>query len=77
MPRSTIYPRWGSDLLLDGVTYHRIDSGDIPPAYAEVPVTLDDNGIILPVCLEFRSLTVTYTKIKVKDVWGSDWGMCE
>ncbi|KAK7032413.1 hypothetical protein VNI00_013161 [Paramarasmius palmivorus] len=38
--------RWQSNLVLDGVHYHALDSEDIPAAYASVPVTLDDNGDI-------------------------------
>jgi hypothetical protein len=33
-----------SDLLLDGTPFHTVDSGDVAPGYAEVDVTLDDNG---------------------------------
>ena len=71
--------RGTSELVLDGITYHRVDTRYIPLAYAEVPVTLDDNrnGVTLPVCLELLSLTVAYTKIKVEDVCGSNWDMCE
>ena len=31
-------------LLLNGVEYHRVDTDDIPPGYASVPVLVDDNG---------------------------------
>lgn len=31
-------------LKLDDVTYHRIDSSDVPPGYSSVPITVDDNG---------------------------------
>jgi len=78
---SIIYhPRqaWESPVLvLDGVTYHRVDTDDIPPAHAEVPVTLNEYGKIWPVCFEFFSLTIINMEIKVKDVCGSNWGMCE
>ena len=58
------HPRYRSNLDLDGVTYHRIDSQDIPSAHAEVPVTLDDNGNTFPVCFGFLSLAVTYAEPK-------------
>ena len=44
-------------LVLDGIPYHTIDAVDIPPAFAEVPVTLNDNGAILPVCFLLATLT--------------------
>lgn len=31
---------------LDGVYFHRVDTDDIPPGYASVPVTVNDNGRI-------------------------------
>ena len=37
-------------LILDGIPYHTVETADIPPAFAEVPVTLDDNGVTFPVC---------------------------
>lgn len=33
-------------LVLDGARYHRIETGQVPPGYASVPVELDDNGTI-------------------------------
>ena len=41
-------PAHGDDLNsllhLDGATYHRVDSDDVPPGYSSVPVKVDDNG---------------------------------
>ena len=31
-------------LKLDGVSYHRIESDEVPPGYSSVPVKVDDNG---------------------------------
>ncbi|KAL9586671.1 MAG: hypothetical protein Q9212_000740 [Teloschistes hypoglaucus] len=31
-------------MKLDDVTYHQVESGDVPPGYSSVPVTVDDNG---------------------------------
>ena len=31
-------------LELDGVTYHRVESNDVPPGYSSVPVKVDDHG---------------------------------
>ncbi|CAF9922508.1 MAG: hypothetical protein ALECFALPRED_002108 [Alectoria fallacina] len=31
-------------LILDGVSYHRIESDEVPPGYSSVPVKVDDNG---------------------------------
>src|SRR5262249_12098776 len=38
---------WGAAtprLVLDDALYHRIDSNDIPPGFASVPVIIDDQG---------------------------------
>lgn len=32
------------DLVFDGTPYHQLDSKKVPPGYAKVDVTLDDNG---------------------------------
>ncbi|KAF9958126.1 hypothetical protein BGZ72_000870 [Mortierella alpina] len=32
-------------LSLGGITFHAVDTSDIPPAYADVPVLLNDNGV--------------------------------
>ncbi|KAI9763061.1 MAG: hypothetical protein M1840_000952 [Geoglossum simile] len=34
-------------LVLDGVTYHSVDTDDIPVGYASVPMKVSDNGILL------------------------------
>jgi len=60
------YAPRGSDLVLDGVTYHRVEGGQVPCSNAEVPVTLDDNGTIVPVCSEFLSLTIAHSEIKAR-----------
>lgn len=36
----------GVNCMLDGVAYHYIESTDVPPGYASVPVKIDDNGTI-------------------------------
>lgn len=33
-----------SGLTLDGVQYHRVNTDDVPPGWAAVPVQVDDNG---------------------------------
>ncbi|KAF9342541.1 hypothetical protein BGX26_007325, partial [Mortierella sp. AD094] len=33
------------NLVLDGASYHRVDTAKIPNGYAEVDVLIDDNGI--------------------------------
>lgn len=35
-------------LQLDDARYHRIETEDVPPAWADVPVRLDDDGTIIP-----------------------------
>ena len=37
----------GNYLSLDGVSYHKISSGDVPNGWCKVPVELNDNGIEL------------------------------
>ncbi|KAH7389357.1 hypothetical protein DE146DRAFT_680235 [Phaeosphaeria sp. MPI-PUGE-AT-0046c] len=45
VPNSTGNVR-GGRYVLEGVTYHTIDTNDIPAGYASVPVKIDDNGEI-------------------------------
>jgi Domain of unknown function (DUF4419) len=35
-------------LQLDEARYHRIDTDEVPPGWASVPVELNDNGTIIP-----------------------------
>ncbi|GJJ78992.1 hypothetical protein EMPS_11351 [Entomortierella parvispora] len=44
--------RSGQVLIMDGATYHHVDTNDIPPAFAEVPVLLNDNGV------EFKTVMI-------------------
>ncbi|KAF8310914.1 hypothetical protein F5887DRAFT_1051423 [Amanita rubescens] len=41
---SRVAHRTGHQLVLDGVSYPKIDSQDVPVGFAEVDVELDDNG---------------------------------
>ena len=43
-------------LILEGIPYHSLDTEEVPPAFAEVPVILDDNGAIFPVGFRFSTL---------------------
>ncbi|CAM6123541.1 unnamed protein product [Calypogeia fissa] len=61
-------------LNMDGIKYHRVETGDIPAAYAEVGVKLNDNGV------EFQTIMVaglvgmelTSSCVKSKDHEGKD-----
>ncbi|CAM6084376.1 unnamed protein product [Calypogeia fissa] len=61
-------------LNMDGMEYHRVETGDIPAAYAEVEVKLNDNGV------EFQTIMVaglvgmkiTSSGVKSKDHEGKD-----
>ena len=59
---TTVYHSWpkrGQVLVLAGMSYHTVDTANIPPAFAEVLVALDDNGVTLPV--RFLGPTATHT----------------
>ena len=42
---------YGNTLVLDGVTYPRLDSGEVPAGYAQVDVTLEMNHKDYPTAL--------------------------
>jgi len=57
-------------LVLDNMPYHRIDTNDIPPGYAEVDVKLDDNGEKID-CI----LTAGLVGSMVRDSKDMDWNL--
>jgi hypothetical protein len=52
----------GGKYQLDGVTYHSIDTHDIPSGFASVPVKVDDNGVVHRTKMVAGSLGINVTK---------------
>ena len=48
-------------LELDGVTYHTVDSHDVPPGYSSVPVKVDDNGDVFDSTMVAGSVGINCT----------------
>ena len=48
-------------LELDGVTYHTVDSDDVPPGYSSVPVKVDDNGDVFDSTMVAGSVGINCT----------------
>ena len=57
----TIHSRYGETLRLDGVTYHRVDSEEVPPGYSSVPVTVNDNGDLFDAMMVAGSVGINCT----------------
>lgn len=53
--------RGGRGYKLDGMVYHTVDSDEIPPAYATVPVKINDNGNELAAIMLAGSIGKQYT----------------
>lgn len=47
------------NLVLDGATYHRIDSDQVPPGYSSVPVLIDDDGNQVPAMMVAGSVGIS------------------
>ena len=52
-------PRHGMEL--DGVSYHRIESDEVPPGYSSVPVKVDDNGDVFDAMMVAGSVGINCT----------------
>jgi hypothetical protein len=50
-PRTSHWNNRSTLFTLDGTVYHSVDTSKIPCAYAEVDVTLDDNGAMFETIL--------------------------
>ena len=48
-------------LELDGVTYHRVESNEVPPGYSSVPVKVDDNGDVFDSTMVAGSVGINCT----------------
>ena len=48
-------------LELDGVTYHRVESDEVPPGYSSVPVKVDDNGDVIDSTMVAGSVGINCT----------------
>ena len=68
------HPRWSDSpeetgwekahyplLELDGVTYHRVESDEVPPGYSSVPVKVDDNGDVFDSTMVAGSVGINCT----------------
>lgn len=48
-------------MKLDGVSYHRIESDEVPPGYSSVPVKVDDNGDVFDAMMVPGSIGINCT----------------